>query len=348
MRVHDGGELVPVDLSVVVGVRLAEVHQLVELGEAHVVADGFGRGGYVLEDDEPFPGDVEAIEPDVQRGVARHLRDALSHLTDELAEVHAAAAVLVEGVEHRLEFLLVGLKAERSSRGFEFIFVDVAAVVGVDEVERLGQFLDELSLHAVIINHESLVVIVGIVIAGIVVLLDNLRLFRVLLRRGSRPLRGGPREAPRKRIPTHRHRPPVQQQLLQRTGQRLDVGALEDGADDGVGGDSLHGDGAPPRHRGVARLLLCERRVTPARSDALGDERTGAGHPTRDLYLARYDEADVAVLLVQRTEPRGGGFLLALHLQQHRGLLELVDPESIRLAPGHGKPLALGEPRDGE
>ena len=86
----------------------------------------------------------------------------------------------------------------------------------------------------------------------------------------------------------------------------------------------------------------------PTRSDPLGDEPAGVGNPARDLDLTGDDDADVPVFLVERPEPRRVGLLLRLLLEQHRGLLKLVDAESIRLAQGDGKPLALVVTRDSE
>ena len=97
-------------------------------------------------------------------------------------------------------------------------------MVCVDKVERLGELLDQLSFHAVIINNQLVVVVVVVVVVVIYIvglgfvffgIFVRLCLFLVLLLPRLWPLRRGPREAPRKRIPTHRDGPSIENQLLQ-------------------------------------------------------------------------------------------------------------------------------------
>ena len=154
-KVHDERELLPINLSVVVDVGGAEVHQLVEFVARDVIPDASRGARDVLEDDVPLSFDVETVEGGVERVVGGDFGHALRHFTDKLAEIHRAPSVLVDGVEHSLQFSRVGFEPEGASCEFELFLVDVAAAVRVHVTERLRQFTNELRARAARVARRS-------------------------------------------------------------------------------------------------------------------------------------------------------------------------------------------------
>ena len=136
---HDAHELLLIDGVVVVAVSF--VDHLLNFFVSHVLTK-------LLSDTlEVFEGDLAVLLIVEQTESLEHLLAGvtlghlLGHHVEELGEVDDTGAVLVDVSDHLLDLLTLGLKTEGSHGNLEFLLVDVARTVSVEEVESLLDLL---------------------------------------------------------------------------------------------------------------------------------------------------------------------------------------------------------------
>merc|ERR1719449_114483 len=80
----------------------------------------------------------ESLE-DLVLGVA--IEDLVRHHLQELFIFDGARSVIVHIADHLLDLFFLGLEAERAHRDLQLLCIDVAAAIGVEEIEGLLDLL---------------------------------------------------------------------------------------------------------------------------------------------------------------------------------------------------------------
>merc|ERR1719387_846554 len=132
---HDAQKLLLIYLAIAIAVCL--IDHLLELLVCHSLAEFLRNSLQILERD--LPSLVVIEEPErLQNFVLRvAVQNLVRHHLQKLLVLDRAAAIVVNVRDHLLDLLLLGLETERTHGDLELLRVDVAAAVGVEEVEGL-------------------------------------------------------------------------------------------------------------------------------------------------------------------------------------------------------------------
>jgi hypothetical protein len=64
-----------------------------------------------------------------------------SHHLEELVEVNGAGSILVDIADHLFNFLLLGLETKSSHGNFQFLGINCAGAIGVEEIKSFTNLL---------------------------------------------------------------------------------------------------------------------------------------------------------------------------------------------------------------